>query len=264
MKSLKTSIESIEAELLRVWRCLGLPFSQVPAEEAEVGLIDPEATLLLTLVFARDSRVLTDVPAWLVRYSDLLNHGKIRSLLALLPSGLQGRAAAKMREGLFVACPPLVKKAFGIKKRPGHEAVRTIRSRAGKIRPAAALAASCRMIHNRLYFGTGFRADLVSVIQSTAFALRVKQVAGLIGCAESTASRILRDLQACGFLDPHNQPREQREPARGLFISAVSLSNLSGLAEAAQFESASLQQHAIEELDLRFDGLTRSVLASGG
>ncbi len=118
------------------------------------------------------------------------------------------------------------------------------------------------MIKNRLFFGTGFRADLVSVVQAVSMPLQITQIARLIGSVESTASRIVSDLKACGFLDRHNLPTAERKEARGLFISADSVANASALSEAKRFKSDELRRTAIDDMDARFDGLMRSVIGN--
>jgi len=259
MKSFKSMERALEKELGGAWVSLGLPFSASPAQESEVGLIDPEATILLTIMFSRHARVMTDLPAWISRFSDLINHWKIKSLLSLLTTDQRDAVIGKMRNSHFEACPSAFKRAVGLTGKPSKVTGREIRSRASRIRPLEAVSDSCAMIRNRLLFGTGFRADLVSVIRAVPFPLRVRQLANLIGSAESTVSRIIADLQLCGFLDKHNQVQEGKRTGLGLFISADSLRNASTLLDAERFESGELKQDALDSMELRFDGLMRRV-----
>ena len=260
MKSFKSIEKALEEELHISMGAMGVPFSVPAMQESKVGLIDPETTILLTLMLPKHSRVMTDVPAWISRFSDLVNHSKIKSLLCLLNTEQRNALIDTMRKSHFEACPDAFKRAVGLTGEPPEKARRELLSRGSKLRPTEAISDSCVMIRNRLLFGTGFRADLVSVIQAVPFPVRVNQVARLIGSAESTASRIIADLQACGFLDRHNQVSEDKRTGQGLFISADTLRNASTLLEATRFESKEFWQDALNSMDLRFDGLMRKVV----
>ena len=260
MKSFKSIEKALEGELCSAMGALGLPFSVPAMQESEVGLIDPETTVLLALMFSKHSRVVTDVPAWISRFSGLINHSKIRSLLSLLRTEQKKALIDTIRGGHFEACPDAFKRAVGLTGKPPEAARRELRSRGSKLRPIESISGSCAMIRNRLLFGTGFRADLITVIQAVPFPIRINQVASMIGSAESTASRIVADLQACGFLDTHNQVPKDKRTGQGLFISADTLRNASILLEATRFESKELWQDALDDMELRFDGLMRKAL----
>jgi hypothetical protein len=259
MKSFRSIAKLLEKELHSAWNSLGLSFSSPPVRESKLGLIDPEATILLTVLFSKHNRIMTDVPAWISRFSDLINHGKIKSLLSVLTTEQKEAAIDTMRDSHFEACPIAFKRAVGLAGKPPEVTSRELRSRGSKIRPIEAVSGSCAMIRNRLLFGTGFRADIVSVIQAVPFPLRVNQVASLTGSAESTASRIIFDLKAFGFLDKHNQVSEDKGTGQGLFVSTDSLRNASILLESRKFESKELRQDALDNMELRFDGLMRKV-----
>jgi hypothetical protein len=253
------SFRKIEEVINCTWSTLGLPFSEPPVQESKVGLIDPEVTILMTLMFSNHSRIMTDVPAWVLKFSDLINNWKIKSLLSLLPNEQKEALIGRMRGSNFEVCPTGFKKACGLVDLKHKDSKREILSRVSKIKPIEALSDSCTMIKNRLLFGAGFRADLVSIIQAIPFPLRIHQVASLIGSAESTVSRIVADLQVCRFLDRHNQVSKDKQIGKGLFVSADSLRNGAVLLEASRFTSKELAQAELDGMELRFDGLMRKV-----
>jgi len=67
--------------LRRAWVNLGLPFYVPMVNEKKEGIIDIEALLLATVLFMGQDRIVTDVPAWIARFQDLINHQKLKSIL---------------------------------------------------------------------------------------------------------------------------------------------------------------------------------------
>lgn len=261
MKSFQNIEKALGKKLISVLTTMGMPFSATPLRESRDGIIDPEAAILLAVSFANHSRVMTDLPAWISKHADLINHGKLKSLLSMFAEEQRHTVVDAMRGGLFEACPTAFKRAVGLGGQASSSKKRDLLSRASKIKPVDSISESCAMVKNRLLFGTGFRADLVSVVQVVPFPLRVSQLALLTGSAESTASRIVSDLQACGFLDKHNQVAEEDRTGQGLFVSTDSLRNASAFLEAKKLKAEQLRQDALDDMELRFDGLMRNTLA---
>jgi len=85
------------------------------------------------------------------------------------------------------------------------------------------------MIKNRLLYGTGFRADLISLLQVENLKVNARQMSKLLCAADSTISRLLSDLRAGQLLDQNSEE---------------------------------LKRSAVETLDLRFDGFTRVLLST--
>ena len=129
MKSFRSMAKVLEKELHSAWNSLGLPFSTPPVQESKVGLIDPEATILLTVLFSKHSRIMTDVPAWISRFSDLINHWKIKSLLSVLTAEQKDAAIDIMRDSHFEACPNTFKRAVGLTGKPPEVTRRELRFR---------------------------------------------------------------------------------------------------------------------------------------
>lgn len=68
------------------------------------------------------------------------------------------------------------------------------------------------MIRNRLQYGTGFRADIISLTSITGFGTKGNQLAKVLCTNDSTVSRILSDLRACRFLDQDNENTGPTDP----------------------------------------------------
>ena len=116
------------------------------------------------------------------------------------------------------------------------------------------------MISNRLLYGTGFRADLITVTHIKGLALKGTQLARLLCTNDSTISRILRDLRGCRFLDQDNERTGPVESYPGMFVSTQSLWNLCEVIGASKFGSQELKRDALENLNLRHDGLGTKAL----
>ncbi|RLB54718.1 MAG: hypothetical protein DRI34_11640 [Deltaproteobacteria bacterium] len=262
MKSTERLQGAAEPLLLSAWNTLGLPFDVEALDERERGIIDPEVAILLTVMCSTSSRAPTDIPAWILRFSDMVNHGKLKALMVMLGDRHREAVVRRMRRWLFAACPKTFRRAVSLPDEAPETAVRELLSRRSKIAPVEVLAESSAMLRNRLLYGTGFRADLISVVEAVPYPLRANQLARLLGCRESTVSRILRDLRAAGLLDGHNQLSREQGTARGIFISVDTLRNIINLIDAMDFSSEDLRSSAVSGMDLRFDGMTRSLVES--
>jgi DNA-binding IclR family transcriptional regulator len=116
------------------------------------------------------------------------------------------------------------------------------------------------MIRNGLQYGTGFRADIISLTNIIGFGTKGTQLAKVLCTNESTVSRVLSDLRACRFLDQENERTGPTDPYPGLFVSSLSVWNLCEMMDAVEFESQELKRGALENLSLRHDGLGRKVI----
>jgi len=116
------------------------------------------------------------------------------------------------------------------------------------------------MIRNRLQYGTGFRADVIALTDIKGLGVKGTQLAKVLCTNESTVSRILSDLRACGFLDQDNERTGPTDPYAGMFVSSQSLWNLCEIMDALEFESPELRRGVLENLNMRHDGLGRKVV----
>ncbi|MBN2126567.1 MAG: hypothetical protein JW821_19870, partial [Deltaproteobacteria bacterium] len=82
----KTNLKNKAGELIkRAWSTLGMPFDLIAIDEKAEGVIDVEALLMATLMLMEQDRMVTDLPAWLRRFSSLVNHQKLKTMFKTMP-----------------------------------------------------------------------------------------------------------------------------------------------------------------------------------
>lgn len=247
------------------WSTLGLPLAVRPHEEKKEGIIDVEALIAVSLLRGPAGRLETDVPAWLRTFGVLVNHQKLKAMVRQLPEthreSLQIQAR---RSAFFQGAPKAVSRALGIVSGGSSEAVETtLKSRQAKLSTADQVASNSLMIHHRLLYGTGFRADVIALTHVSGLAGKGARLARLLCTHDSTVSRILRDLRACGFLDADNERTQAFESYPGLFVSARTLWNLCEILDAQELRSERHREETIKALDFKQDGLGKK-LSDGG
>jgi hypothetical protein len=247
--------------LARAWAAMGLPFDVLRIDEAKEGIMDVEALLMATLLVMGKDRMATDLPAWLSHFTDLVNHQKLRSLWTSLPLKHRNKVIGNLRAAPFSCTPVAFKDIFDLSGNPTDEEGGRIKSRVSRLNSIEHVAQSSRMIRNRLLYGTGFRADLVTLLQVKNLKLSARQMGKILCAADSTISRVLSDLRACRFLDQHNQMKDDPETLPGIFLSSYSLWNLTELLDAQEFKKKELKAAALASLDLRFDGFCKQIMA---
>ena len=67
--------------LRRAWVNMGIPFDVPMVDEKKMGIIDVEALLSITFLLMGQDRIVTDLPAWILRFKDLINHQKLKTIL---------------------------------------------------------------------------------------------------------------------------------------------------------------------------------------
>jgi len=165
----------------------------------------------------------------------------------------------KLNHSPFRSAPKSVRNIFSLE--PASEAVsKIVQMRGRKLNTIENVAQTSIMIRNRLQYGTGFRADIIALTCVKGFGMRGSQLAKVLCTNDSTVSRILGDLRACRFLDQDNERIGPVEPYPGMLISSQSLWNLCEMMDAARFSSQELRRGALENLNLRHDGLGMKVL----
>jgi len=245
------------------WVTMGLPVDAPMVDEKKEGIIDVEALLIITFLLMERDRMVTDVPAWIIRFGDLINHQKLKTLVKVTPGKYKDAIAEKLVWGSFGAASSVFRKVFGIKEISQKELVDTIESRISRLNPPEHAAQSSIMLKNRLLYGTGFRADLITVTHIMNLRMSGKEFADLLSTNSSTVSRILSDLRACRFLDGNNERIQLKDPYPGMFLSTQSIWNLCEILDAEEFRSDELKKATYEGLNFkhdRFDKLVKSVL----
>ena len=249
------SWEQIRADavplLERCWVTLGAPASVEPVDELIDGLVDPESAILLGMLAGKDTRLWTDIPAWLNRFQDLVNFQKLGSLFRSLPEFARVELHAQLPGSMFDACPKRFSRIFGLDQNATERIAMSMRIK--KLLPASEVAKRSVMIHNRLLFGTSFRADLASLMLMKESGLSGRKASFLLAAANSTVSRIARDFKDCGYVDPHGRMTGDRPRLPGLFLSTDTARNFVELMQASRFAHQVLWDNAVRQLDLRFD-----------
>jgi hypothetical protein len=237
---------------------MGLPFDTDAIDEKEAGILDVEALLMMTFMSMGRNRMATDVPAWITRFSDVINHQKLKGLWASFPDKHRKRVTDNL--SLFPRMHKNFRDIFALKGSNNPSAFKSVQDRMSKLNFVEHVAQSSIMIKNRLLYGTGFRADLITLLQIENLKLNARQMSKMLSAADSTISRLLSDLRAAQLLDENNEMRNKQDRFPGLFLSSYSIWNLLDLIDAQEFQSDELRRAAIERLDMRFDGFTRLLL----
>jgi hypothetical protein len=233
---------------------MGIPFDVSTVDEKKEGIIDVEALIMISLLMMNDDRMATDMPAWIIRFSHVLNHQKLKSLLNSSPDRFKTSILENVKQhSFFSACPQSFKKIFGLKDSPSQKIIETIKLRSTKLNSLENVALNSIMLKHRLLYGTGFRADLISLAHVRDMKMSGKDIAKLLVTADSTISRILSDLRACGFLNSGNEMIRKARPFPGMFLSTQSVWNLYELVDAEEFRENELKNAAYENLNFKHD-----------
>lgn len=253
MNSSKAIKNKANRMVRRAWVSMGMPFDAQMVNEKKEGIIDVEALLLLTVLVMGQDRILTDLPAWIIRFKDIINHQKLKTLFRDSPEKYKKAIIQKLNQAPFGVTPTSFKKIFDLEEIPTGEISETIEMRASRLNSVVNVAQSSIMLSNRLLYGTGFRADLITVTQIKNLKMNGKQLAGLLCSNNSTISRILSDLRACGFLDQDNERVKNTNPYPAMFISPNTLWNLCEILDAEEFRSEELKKATYENLNFKHD-----------
>lgn len=209
---------------------------------------------MISLLIMDDNRMATDMPAWIIRFSHVLNHQKLKSMLNSSPDRFRTSILENVKQHrFFSACPRSFKKIFGLKDSPSQKIVETIELRSTKLNSLENVALNSIMLKHRLLYGTGFRADLISLAHVKDIKMSGKYIAKLLATADSTISRILSDLRACGFLDSENEMTKKVGTFPGMLLSTQSVWNFYELLDAEEYRENELKNAAYENLNFKQD-----------
>lgn len=245
--------DSLDRMLRSAWVNMGLPFDVPTMDEKKGGIIDVEALLIVTFLLMEQDRMVTDLPAWIIRFRDLINHQKLKSLFKATPTKYRGVLVEKLNQVHFLAAPKSFRKVFGIQEPPTREVLESLEIRSSKLNSLEHVAQSSIMLKNRLLYGTGFRADVITVAQIKNHKMNGRELAALLCTNSSTASRILNDLRACQFLSRDNERVRLKDPYPGMFVSSQTIWNLCEIVDAEEFRSEELKKATYENLDFKHD-----------
>ena len=67
------------------WVTMGIPFDAPMVNEKREGIIDVEALFIATFLCMEKDRMVTDLPSWIIRFKDIINHQKLKSMFKLCP-----------------------------------------------------------------------------------------------------------------------------------------------------------------------------------
>jgi len=244
------------------WVTMGIPFDVPIVNEKREGIIDVEALFMATFLFMEQDRMVTDLPAWIIRFKDIINHQKLKSMFKSCPEKHKRTIFKNLNHDPFGATPESFKRVFGLKNLPSKEIIQTIERRSSKLNSLNHVARTSVMIKNRLLYGTGFRADLISITQIKNIKMNGKQLATLLCTADSTISRILNDLRSCKFLDQDNERIKLANPYPGMFLSSQTILNLYEIIDAEEFRSKELKKEAYENISFKNDRFCMQLLPS--
>lgn len=241
---------------------MGIPFDVPMVNEKKEGVIDVEALFMATFLFMERDRIVTDLPAWIIRFKEIINHQKLKSMFKACPEKYKRTISENLNRDPFGTTPESFKKVFGLKNLPSKEIIKTIEIRSSKLNSLSHVAQTSIMFKNRLLYGTGFRADLITVTQIKNVKMSGKQLAILLCTADSTISRILNDLRSCNFLDQDNERIRLANPYPGMFLSSQTIFNLYEIIDAEEFRSEELRKEAYENISFKNDGFCMQLLNS--
>jgi hypothetical protein len=253
MKSIATFKQETNRALRRAWVTLGIPFDLPMIEEKKDGIIDVEALIICTLLVMVKGRLVTDLPAWVNRYSDLINFQKLKSIFEKLSEPNRQLILDNLDNSQFYTMPKAFGNIFNLRKQIAGTLDGSVRSRITKINTAENVARVSLMIKNRLLYGTGFRADMITLTHVRNISMKGTDMSALLCTNNSTISRILNDLKAGGFLDQDKERIEPFNPYPGIFISVSSVWNLCEMMDATQFSLEELKMGVLENIHFKND-----------
>jgi len=247
---------AIEAHLEKGWATLGLPIQSEMVNESKEGILDPEALIVATVLFASDARLLKDVVVWTTAHEGLLIHSKLAACVrSLSQNGLLALQLAKKKVEL-AALPPKVRQALG---QSGGKTSKNLQ-RALKMAPMSVVSQRAKMVRNRLLFGASARADIITLLQLSERPANGAAMARLLKVNASTVSRVLTDLRDSAHLDKKGRFVLEPLNAPGLYLSTASPARLQSVIDAASVEDAGLRRAMLAELEEDPDGITSEVL----
>ena len=261
MKSIRIFNKQFSPVIKSAWVTLGIPFDKSAVDEKIDGIIDVEALILISLLLFDQDRLATDIPAWTNRFSTLINHQKLKTMLKMMPGPQKEIIFKNIVQPTFQCMPKPVRQIFSLKP-PSEAITQIVQKRMQKLNTIENAARTSVMLRNRLQYGTGFRADVISLTDIKGFSMRGTDLAKVLCTNDSTVSRILNDLKASRFLNQDNTRMTPSETYPGMFISAQTIWNICEVMDAFQFTHRELKQDVLENLNFKHDECGKKFLRS--
>jgi hypothetical protein len=243
----------------RAWVTLGMPFDFPMVEEKAEGIIDVEALIITSLLAMGENRLVTDLPAWVNRFANLINFQKLKTIFRGLSKEHSSRIITNLDHVHFYTTPTAFRTVFGLRAQEAGSVNETVMSRLQKINSIENVAQMSLMIKNRLLYGTGFRADLITLTYIKNMGMKGTDLANLLCANNSTISRIVSDLKACGFLDKDKERIKPSKSYPGMFMSAQSVWNLCEMMDAIQFSFKVLKHGVLENINFKNDSFGKII-----
>lgn len=259
MTSIKTLKHESNELVERAWATLGMPFDFPMIEEKTRGIIDVEGLIITTMLLMGEDRLVTDLPAWVIRFSNLINFQKLKTIFRKLSGEHREFVLGNLNRIHLYDTPTAFRKAFDLREPKTISFDENVRSRVQKINTIENVARMSLMIENRLLYGTGFRADLITLTHIENIGMKGTDLAALLCANNSTISRIVNDLKACGFLDHDKERTGPFERYPGMFISSQSVWNLCEMMDATQFSFEELKHGVLENINFKNDAFGKIV-----
>lgn len=260
MSSIKKLKNETRKLLKGEWATLGMPFDFSMVEEKSEGIIDVEALIIATLLVMGKDRLVTDLPAWVNRFLNLINFQKLKTIFRGLSENYKKIILTNLDNEHFHVAPKAFRNIFNLRAEESVPANKTVRSRMLKINTIENVAQTSLMIKNRLLYGTGFRADFITLTHIENISMKGVDMAALLCANNSTISRIVSDLKAYGFLDRDMERTKNSETYPRMFMSTQSVWNLCEIMDATQFSFKELKDGVFENMNFKNDAFGEIVL----
>ena len=153
MKSIASLQKKANATIKGAWVTLGLPFGLPMIDEKDEGIIDVEALIMTTLLMMEQGRIVTDLPAWLSRFSSLINNQKLKTIFRTLPQEHRTVILEKLSQATFHGAPKSFKNIFNLIEPSTDFISETIHMRLHKVNTIENVAQASIMIQHRLLYG---------------------------------------------------------------------------------------------------------------
>jgi len=125
----KTIKDRAHFMLRSAWVTMGIPFDVPIVNEKKEGVIDLEALFMATFLFMERDRIVTDLPAWIICFKEIINHQKLKSMFKACPEKHKRKILENLNHDPFGVTPGSFKRVFGLKSLPSKEMIQIIERR---------------------------------------------------------------------------------------------------------------------------------------
>jgi len=206
--------EALLEQLWHQWRALGASATLANPHEGDQAVVDPEALLLVSLLYAYREPRLGDLLAdWAMHNVDLLSVQRLRNLTHGYPAELREHLDTRLGWFAEIATTDGGDPRWKPLRRPmdDRDAI-PLRSGHGRRAVRAPLAhASSLMLSLRLGLGVAAKADLVAFLLASQEWNTVRRIADAVGYTVSAIRTGVEELAEAGWVElRHGQPAHFR------------------------------------------------------